>query len=186
MLTVKCHKLVAGFTLIELLVVLGVMTVLSSLLVGFGRGTKEQVRMVKDKAVFTSAVYRARSLTLQTYQHLPPECGYGLRVIDDHTYRLWRDGATNPDCSDSNKTYDGGPEDFEEPVSLSQGIKFLNFGSADFLRSILFVPPDPQVTTIPSSAPSGKFNIVIATEDGLSQTAIAVNRLGQIEPSLNY
>ncbi len=175
-----------GFTLIEVLVVVSILTLLSSFLIVYTRSSENQIKILKDKAAFIGALYRARSLSIRTFQADPPVCGYGLRVLDEGRYVIWYDTAAAPDCKDASGNYGGDAENFERVISLANGIRFLNINDGDFLRDILFVPPDPQVVTVPGMAPAGQFRVVIGTDDGQSSAVLAINKYGQVEPSAGY
>lgn len=177
---------VGGFTLLEVLVVIGIMSMLSGFLIVYTRSSENQIKILKDKAAFISSLYRARSLALRTTQTDPPECGYGIYILSDRTYAVWHDTATRPDCRDSNKTYDAASENAENIITLSRGIKFRNYNSSDFMRSILFIPPDPRVITEPPVPSGDQLRVVIGTDDGVSETGIGINRLGQVEPAVGY
>lgn len=175
----------SGFTLIELLVTLGVLALLSSLLIVYTRTSENQIRLLKDKATVISALYRARSLALNSVQTPGFDCGYGLKMLTDHTMILWRDiGRTS--CNDANTTYDGANENVGEPIELSRGVTFGNFGAVEFLGSILFIPPDPTVVTEPRNVAGGQFQLTLKSSDGRSATTIGVNRFGQVEPAAGY
>ncbi len=177
---------IRGFTLIEVLIVISIMSLLSGFLIVYTRGSENQIKILKDKAGFLGALYRSRSFSLRTIQTTPPECGYGVYIMDERRYVLWRDTATKADCSDANKRYDSSAEDFEPVMSLAQGIKFGNVNSGDFMKSVLFVPPDPSLVTEPEIVPGGNLRATISTLDGLSVAEIRINRYGQIESGQGY
>ncbi len=174
-----------GFTLIELLVTLGVMTLLTSLLIVYTRGSEAQIKILKEKAVLISALQRARALALNTLQSPEIDCGYGVHVIDDQRIVLWRDLGTK-NCKDANRTYDGEGEHVGEVIRFASGIIFRNRTTPNFLESILFIPPDPTVVTAPPSVPGGQFQMIIGTSEGSSENAIQINRFGAIESASGY
>ncbi len=175
-----------GFTLLEVLVVIGIMTMLSGFLIVYTRSSENQIKILKDKAAFISSLYRSRSLALRTVQTDPPECGYGIYILSERAYVLWHDTASRPDCRDSNKLYDTASENSENVITLARGLRFQNYNDSDFMRSILFIPPDPRVITAPPVPSGAQLKIVIATDDGISATSIGINRLGQVEPATGY
>ena len=176
----------AGFTLIEVLIVVSIMALLSGFLIVYTRGSENQIKILKDKAAFLGVIYRARSLALRTLQSVPPECGYGIYILNDRQYVLWRDTATKADCVDANKSYDSGAEQAEQIISLSPGLKFINLGNSDAMKSILFIPPDPTVVLEPEIVSGETVKIRIGTLDETSISEIKVNKYGQIETGIGY
>lgn len=179
-------KHISGFTLIEVLVVTSILTLLAGFLVIYTRGSETQIKLLREKATFLNNVYRARSMAIRTIQSTPPECGYGIYILDERRYTLWRDTATKPDCSTSDSIYNSPAEDFEKPFELQSGLRFLDVNVGDALRSILFIPPDPRVVTVPEIAPGGAAVIRLGTVDRASIAEIKINRYGQIEPGIGY
>jgi prepilin-type N-terminal cleavage/methylation domain-containing protein len=175
-----------GFTLIEVLIVVSIMSLLTGFLIVYTRGSENQIKILKDKAAFFGALYRARSLSLRTIQTIPPECGYGVYVLNERQYVVWRDTATKADCSDANKMYDSGAENFESVITLSSSLKFDNFGAGDFMRSVLFIPPDPTLVTDPEIVAGGNLKAIISTLDRSSSSEVRINRYGQIEAGVGY
>ncbi len=175
----------AGFTLIELLVTLGVMTLLTSLLIVYTRGSEAQIKILKEKAVFIGALQRARSFALNTVQSPEIDCGYGVHIVDDQSIVVWRD-LGKKSCKDANKSYDGENEHMGDVIRFASGIIFRNRGASDFLESILFIPPDPTVVTVPLGVPGNQFHVVLGTVDGGSESVMGINRFGQIESTVGY
>jgi prepilin-type N-terminal cleavage/methylation domain-containing protein len=176
----------SGFTLIEVLVTLTVLGLLSSLLIVYTRSSELQIRILKDKAALINAIYHARSLALNTYQTAGTDCGYGIYITDIRHYVVWRDAGDTRGCVGANKKYDEPDERAEGPIELATGISFKNFGEQDFLQSILFVPPDPTIITIPNKPSGEQFQLILGTQDGKSSTILGVNRFGQVEPAAGY
>ncbi len=174
-----------GFTLIELLVTLGVMAILSSLLIVYTRGSESQIKILKEKAVVITMIQRARAFALNTLQSDARNCGYGVAVLDEVSLVMWRD-VGNKSCNDANGIYDGESENVGDVIHFVSGIIFRNRATPNFLESILFIPPDPSVTTSPPSVPGGQFQLVIGTPDGGSESTIGINRFGQVEPTVGY
>ena len=180
------RSLQEGFTLIEVLVVTSIMSLLAGFLVVYTRSSENQIKILREKATFLNNLYRARSMAIRTIQSTPPECGYGIYILDDRRYTLWRDTATKPDCSTADSVYNSPAEDFEKPVELQSGLKFLDINTSEFLRSILYIPPDPRIVTVPEIAPGGTARILLGTEDRASVAEIKINRYGRIEPGIGY
>lgn len=175
-----------AFTLIEVLVVVSILTLFSTFLILYTRTGEAQIKILKDKASFIGAMSRARAFALSTFESESHECGYGVHILDDKRYVVWHDLASASDCKDANGIYDGSSENVGEPMSLEVGLRFLNSGDSDFLEDILFVPPDPQIITVPGASPTGAFRVVIGTDNGQSSAIIGVNKFGQIQPSAGY
>lgn len=175
-----------GFTLIEVIVTLAVMSVLSSLLIVYTRSSELQIKILKDKATFIGALYRARSLALNTFQSEGVDCGYGIYVPDERHYVVWRDLGGSDGCKSANKKYDEPQEILEEAHELTSGVTFRNFGEQDFLRSLLFIPPDPSIITVPEKSSGGQFRLIMGSKDGQSIATVGVNGFGQVEPAAGY
>ncbi len=174
-----------GFTLTETLVTVSVIVLMSSFLILTSRSGQDQIQIFKEKAKFIAAVSRARSLALHTVRGERQECGYGVHVIDETQYVLWYDTASVPECGDRNTTYDGPWENVESIIALPKGLRFRNVNDPDALKTILFIPPDPEVVLSPKTTKTGSWKITIGNNSG-SETRIAVNRYGQIESSEGY
>ena len=99
---------------------------------------------------------------------------------------LWRDTATKADCTDANKTYDSPAEQVERIISLSSGLKFMNLGGSDAMKSVLFIPPDPTVVIEPEIVAGNTAKIQIGTLDEQSVSEIRINKYGQIETGQGY
>lgn len=72
-----------GFTLIEMLVVIGVLGILTSIAAGYTRRGEAFIALANDRAALASAILRAKSLAIQTYQFppgAPVPCGFGVRI----------------------------------------------------------------------------------------------------------
>ena len=176
-----------GFTLIETLITVSVMVLLASLLLSANRSGEDQIQIAKEKAKLVAAIYRARSAALNTAQGDKQACGYGLHIVDDRHYVSWYDTAEVAACGDSNIIYDGPWENVDEIVALPKALKFGNMGNQNFLKDILFVPPDPKVFLNPDPASIvGKQWVLEITNGSGSTAAVAVNRYGQIESKTGY
>lgn len=176
-----------GFTLIEVLVVVATMTILSSFMIIYTRGSENQIKILKDKAVLIGALARARSLALRTFTSSDIKvCGYGITVIDQNHFVSWQDVSPTLSCAEANRSYDGESENFETPTALSSGIIFSNQGDANFLKSMLFVPPNPDVVSSPVLSAGEQFKIVLGTLDGKSSAAMQITKSGQVQLGAGY
>lgn len=175
-----------GFTLIEVIITLTIMSILSSILIVYTRSSELQIKILKDKASFIGALYHARSLATNTFQGEGRVCGYGIYIVDDRHYITWSDKAGVDGCKSANKKYDEPGEMIENVHEFSAGVLLRNFGEQDFLRSILFVPPDPTIVTVPEKTPGGQFRLILGSRDGQSIATIGVNKFGQVEPAAGY
>lgn len=137
-------------TLIELLVVVGIMTVLTGVLVGYSKQSRNQILLTSEKAKIAQTIARAKSLTLAGYTKpisLPPPCAYGFGI--DYTkgeYFIFQYNLSG--CSgigslaslDTDQNQPSPPFKFFERFLLPSGV---NFGqSADKLGYLLFIPPN--------------------------------------------
>ena len=75
-----------GFTTIEMLVVIGVMALMSSVLMVYGRTGERQINLFKEQARIISALSRAKYLSVSTFGKTDVPCGYGVHFEAPRTF----------------------------------------------------------------------------------------------------
>ncbi|MBI2035133.1 MAG: hypothetical protein HYT12_00415 [Candidatus Liptonbacteria bacterium] len=162
----------SAFTAIEMLFVLGAITVLTTLLILYNRVGQNQLILFSEKSKLVSVIYRARSLSIQTFAQSSPPCGYGVHFENNTTYSLYKNQSTGQACEDiedgiSNSLYDSGG--VIETYTLHPAVVFSTVPSSD----ILFIPPDPAVRP-------DNLVITMSTTDGTLSGTVTLSDFGQI------
>jgi len=161
-----------GYTLIEILVVIGIITLLTSITILYGRTSEEQLNLFRAQAELVGVLNRAKSLSLQIfYKGGERTCAYGVHLANNNSYFLFKDLSNN--CLNSNYYYDTNDEKFENDHLLPSN---LEFGSLN-VKDIVFVPPDPKTYFYPSSTLA---SIPIQNKSGTATVYVEVNQGGQI------
>jgi len=162
-----------GFTLIEMLVVISIMALLSSFLILYSRAGENQIILFRDQARLITALNRAKSLSVQTFNAPQPSCAFGVYFSKtENAFLIFRDLALN--CREADHVYTGSEELFES-YQLSSKIKFGELT----LINIAFIPPDPK-TLIDNDLNKNEANITLETLDGKASLKVKVNNAGQI------
>mgnify|MGYP001592472138 CR=1 FL=1 len=165
----------AGFTLIEMVVIIGVLTLLTSFLILYGRTGERQIILLRDKAKVINIILRAKSLAISTLVEDEPACGYGV-YIESSRYLVFKDKSL--DCASSDRIYSGeasGEKLVEETFDLDPALRFSEIGAAN----ILFVPPDPKVF-LDGGQTLNEAKISIVTVDNRLKADIIINNAGQV------
>ncbi|PIR06105.1 hypothetical protein COY65_02445 [Candidatus Jorgensenbacteria bacterium CG_4_10_14_0_8_um_filter_39_13] len=169
----------SGYTLIEMLVVVGILALLTSITVLYGRTGEEQVALFRSQAEIIGVLNRAKTLSLQIYfssSTVEKVCGYGVHFDTNNTFFLFKDLVNFPaDCSTANHQYDNN-EQMESPRSLS---KNLQFGNETSVTDVDFVPPDPK-TYLNSSSSFPTATISIQSKTTTAKVYVKINQGGQI------
>ncbi|MBT9171371.1 MAG: hypothetical protein DDT18_01745 [Actinobacteria bacterium] len=162
----------SAFTTIEMLVVIGVMALLSSILIVYGRAGERQIILFKEQARIISALSRAKYLSVTTFGRTEIPCGYGVHFEAPRTFIIFKDLAVSGGCSASDKKYSGVSEIFES-FNLDSAVVFGRLTLSD----IVFIPPSPSVIITPNQ---DQATIVIKVVNIESSAAIKINSAGQI------
>lgn len=161
-----------GFTTIEILVIIGVMGLLSSLLMVYGRTGERQIILFKEQARIISSFSRAKYLSVATFGKTDVPCGYGVHFEAPRTFLIFKDLAASDGCSASDKKYSGADEIFES-FNLDSTIIFDRLTLSD----AVFIPPDPSVVITPNQDQAAVVIKIVNTEDS---AIIKINNAGQI------
>jgi len=163
-----------GFTLIETLVVVGVLTLMTSLLVLYNRTGERQIILLREKARLIGTIFRAKSLTLNTFIEDEPACGYGVHTSQGE-YFIYRDKAIA--CRTSDHVYTDTTDEIVAGtlVRLDAGLRF----GGGTVTDMVFVPPDPKVF-LNGRQGFTEGEIILEGVDGKSSVTIQVNNAGQI------
>lgn len=166
-----------GYTILELLVVVGISALLSTLILTYGSGGRQQVAISIELTKVAQVISRAKSLAIATFND-PTACGYGVHF--DYAAREYYLAAYEalPSCraiaSVSNIRR------LEERIRLPSEVEF-GEGAAR-AEDIFFVPPDPRTYSVIGGGLFGNTaaNIYLRTRDGVVTRTISVNPSGQI------
>lgn len=176
-----------AMTLIELLVVIGIMVILTGVMVGYSKQSRNQILLNTEKAKIAQAIARVKSLTLTGYTKptsLPPPCSYGFAIdYAQNKYSIFQynppscQGIENIGALDITEP---SPFKITETFTLSAGVNFKQ--ENDSLNYLIFIPPN--LTTLifldevsPSIQP---LSIYLETSDQSLSRKIIVNTNGQL------
>lgn len=162
-----------GFTMVEILIVIGVLVVLSTLLLVYGRVGESQIVLFKEQAQLLSVIYRAKALSIETFSDPSPPCGFGVHFDLPGSYIIWADVPIPPlDCKDPNKSYVEGVDKIHEHFKMDLRITFESLPP-----DILFTPPNPKVWFSPPTLDDVVINLAAPNAAILGVT---INSAGQI------
>ena len=163
-----------ALTLIETLEVLSILILMTSMLVLYNRTGERQILLLREKARLIGAIFRAKSLALNTFIDDDPACGYGVHITD-RGYFIFRDKAIS--CRTSDHVYS---EQSDEKVAGSEIelVPAFQFGQVD-VTDIVFVPPNPAVFLNGGTA-TREGMIEIMSIDTKSHVSVIINNAGQV------
>jgi len=176
-----------GMTLIELLVVIAIMAVLTGVMVGYSKQSRNQILLNTEKAKVAQIIQRVKSLTLSGYTKpvsLPPPCAYGFAIdYAKNEYFIFQYSPN--DCSSlsaiTNLTVNANPP-FKKTESfiLSDGVNFKK--ENDSLEYLVFIPPNlTSLIFWDENNKSGEpLTIHLETSDQSLAREIVVNPNGQL------
>jgi prepilin-type N-terminal cleavage/methylation domain-containing protein len=138
-----------GFTLVELLVVAGITGFITTfIIINFNRN---KVDLNSELNILISKIRLAQTKTVtSTRFNNSIRCGYGIRYIDNKSYRLYvGENASVLNCASQNKDYNPVANDLDRDISL-EIVKFTDprIEFKTIFRAIYFEPPDPKTFII--------------------------------------
>jgi prepilin-type N-terminal cleavage/methylation domain-containing protein len=181
---VRQRRMVSGFTIIEMIVVLGIVSALTTILVGYTRQSTKQLLLSSKEAEILSLVSRAKFLSIETFfedlggSGTPRKtCAYGINV--DKTRNeifIFQDRAPAvPGCSIATNKYELGQDGKLDVVTIDTDTMSLGGD----LQDIVYIPPDP--TVIINAAPSKtSATIEINLTDGSGGFTVILDNAGQV------
>ncbi len=162
----------SGFTLIELITIIGVLGLLTSIMIVFGRSSGKQIVLFREQAKVIGVLAQAKSLAIQAKiaaEGTP--CAYGVSFLaSENKYILFKD--LNADCASSDRRYSGAGETVSE-YSLDPLVQFQNLAITD----VAFIPPNPDVVITPAQ---NEAVIEVIPKAGGNVVRVKVNSAGQI------
>lgn len=173
-----------GATLIEVLIAIGVSTMLTSLVIVYGSGGRENTALYVDSVKLAQTILRAKSQSVLIYYNpANPVCGYGIRIFSGNApaYELFRYAVLEGEsCTDLPpvETADTAHYVRLQRVPLAAGV---SFGTGTTIDTILFVPPDPLTILWNQDArvrQSGVVELMIG--DGTNRRPVTITTSGQI------
>lgn len=178
------NKNSAGFTLIELSVSIALLSLFVIIAVAYNKTEDQDVAMYREQGRIVNAVYEARAMAISTYGDDSGRslCGYGLYIPTppqgsssgvSSIYIFGDEPDSSGKCTYQDATsrnlYDEGEE--IKTINLKDVTVTSNF------KSMMFVPPDPQVYT---SAVGFPLIITIHSPRVSSDLYVEINSFGQI------
>lgn len=172
-----CYMNSKGFTVAELAVVSMIIALLSALLLARLHTTQGSRLLKSTTQELTANIRRVQSMAISTKKSdgdVP--CGYGLyfNKNNPHSYILFADQDSDPDCININRLYDGGAELVKE-IFISSRVEIKETEPDPI--SIYFLPPDPETSI---NYPSGRTEATITLEAGEESKLIRVNAVGGV------
>jgi len=179
----------SGFTLVELMVVLSIITVLTSILVGYSKQNSKYLLLSTTQARVLSIVSRAKFLSIETFffQDLGgpgpsrKTCGYGVHVdTSANEIFIFQDRRPAMAGCPANNIWNPGLDArlTGELDSVKINPELMTLGGT--LRNVVFVPPDPEVYI---NGPSGdeSASIDITLVDTTGSFSVTVTNAGQVK-----
>ncbi len=174
-----------AFTLIELLVVLTISMLLSSILILYSHGNRQQIALYSEKARLSQAIFNAKSLALAFYKPASNSyCGYGVHIdYAAQTYSIFKyNKAGIPDCNKIT-SINQASEEVINTVSADSNIVLAHTAAGTpWLDDVLFVPPYSMtfVNSNGTFVTNGYAGVVIRTLDNSLSDSVSVNSAGLI------
>lgn len=158
-----------GFTVVEILITTGLITILSSILILYTRTGENQLILFREQSKIVSVIFKAKTLSVQTYSDPTPPCGYGVNFQPPRTVLLFKDVATP--CAASDRRYSGSGE-LLETFTIDSRVSFTST-----LTDVVFIPPDPTTFLTPAQAQA----TITLTAIGSGNTLpVKINDAGQV------
>jgi prepilin-type N-terminal cleavage/methylation domain-containing protein len=166
-----------GYTIIELLVVVAITALLASFVFTFGKGGRQQIALMVERAKIAQVIFRARSLAISTYNQPSPPCAYGVHFdYGGGTYTL-NSYLFSPCSGITNVTGISTPL---ETYTLGTGLVYGTAGSSP-LSDVLFFPPDPATLVFTNAGvTSTDASVYLSTTDGTGAANIDVTSAGEV------
>lgn len=166
-----------GYTILELLVVVAISALLSTIILTYGSGSRQQVALSIELTKMAQVISRAKSLAVATFND-PTACGYGVHF--DYATREYYLAAYEaaPNCPSIASVTN--IRALEARLRLPPEVDFGD--GANKADDIFFVPPDPRTFAVIGGSLSGNAtaNIYLRTKDAVVAKTISVNHSGQI------
>ncbi|OGY66205.1 MAG: hypothetical protein A3A04_02330 [Candidatus Harrisonbacteria bacterium RIFCSPLOWO2_01_FULL_40_28] len=171
-----------GFTTIEVFVSVSIIILLSSLVITYNRSGERQLIFLKERSRVFDALYRAKSLSIQTFTETDAPCGYGVHIAgNNEDFFVFKDlpAAGSDGCGTSDNKYTDESERVGSVLTLNSGVEFIVGTEA---LNVLFVPPEPTVVLNVNRDPLiESIRVRMRTRDGTTESAIEVSLFGQIK-----
>lgn len=150
-----------GFTLIEILIVVAISAMLSAIAIVYSSVARNEVALSVETAKIAGFIFRAKDLTIATYNTSLGTCAYGVSFdIPGNTYSLFAYNPQNyppshsaaPPCHGSSLAstspiYADEIGQYSENtwnVPVTQGVRMQSGGNGDDATIVLFYPPAPK------------------------------------------
>ncbi|MBI2013262.1 MAG: type II secretion system protein [Candidatus Colwellbacteria bacterium] len=178
-----------AFTLIELAIVIGVISVLSGVLFGYGKGIERRLDLLNMEARVINLILHAKSLA-QSFEFTPQAgqiiCGYGVHIDKDEQeifiFQDTTDEEEDPDCAligvGEYSSGDVRLEGERENISFINSILQIYDGTT--AEDIVFFPPEPTTLINNRTGTTSASVIVHLTTDTTNQFEVVINHFGQV------
>lgn len=172
----------AGFTLIEMLVVVTITVLLSSFLIVYGTGSRQQIALSVEAAKMAQVILRAKSLAVATFNYPVVPCGYGVHI--DYltgSYHIFRYEETISACSNLDPgllSHSYPPRSIIQSFQVDGNVQFVD--DAGQVEDILFIPPNPRVLVWDGAGYITEGVISLVSKNGSSRVDVAVDSSGQV------
>lgn len=176
-----------GFTLIEVLIVISIISVLTTIMLGYSRSSSQQILLTSLVTKTEVLISNARFSSVQTFFNDPDSiiCAHGVRFdADGLRADIFQLTMATTDCPEDAGEYSNEPDSGFDVVYLTGSANQLDYKSnqtttaldGDF--SIIFVPPNPEIViNNDPDIPSGTLTVTV----GDMQAKITVTKYGQID-----
>jgi prepilin-type N-terminal cleavage/methylation domain-containing protein len=169
-----------AFTIIEMLVTLSIITLLTTMVLVYSRQSEKVTNLIRDSDKMVYELRRAQNLAMLTLHPTTTVggsssdniCGWGI-YIDKENLPQTQYILFNDFCNTGTRgQYDSG--EAVETINLLKGVAITDSN----IKSIIFVPPEPQVKFDPSSITEA--SITMCLENNPNCFTIHITSAGQI------
>ncbi len=172
-----------GFTLIEIVVVIGIISILSSMMLGYSQRNSKQVLLATTQAKLASIFARAKFLSIQSFFYSGPRneiiCGHGVGIdVNGERVFIFQDIIDGGLCPSDPESYvfDSGDRVLDgelNQLQLAGRAVGIERTDSDY---VIFIPPEPVVKFDSDLEES---SVVIS--DGDLEFSVTVTKDGQIK-----
>ncbi|MBI3638522.1 prepilin-type N-terminal cleavage/methylation domain-containing protein [Candidatus Wolfebacteria bacterium] len=163
-----------GFTMTEILVVVAITALLTATLIVYSKTGERQLALYRDQSRIIAALFRAKSLAINTYGETKIPCGYGVHFDSSGSFWIFQDLSMDT-CASANHVYNEG--ELVESFNLVNGISFSSINLTD----VVFIPPDPSVIITDNNGNNPEeANISLNAAGGDNFAGIKITNSGQI------
>jgi len=177
-----------GFTLFEMLVVIAIIAIISILVLANYRQGQKTYALEQSAQKLVSDIRQVQGMAISGYKapNFTTIGGYGVRIIDGNSYKIFLYNGSNPDGCPSGAESDLGTFNFSTGVSIKE-VKIYKGGSYTSYtgvaingKHVFFRPPSPK-TCINDDANNEEIQIVLTRTDTGAEITVSVTQYGKID-----